>query len=99
MRLVGGLIGAAIAGGVIKCRYESGLLTSLGQTEHQNWIKPLADPRILMSPFTTLPPEVLAVARVQLLHAVGTVLYLCACASLLGLFIMWRLPRFELRKS
>jgi EmrB/QacA subfamily drug resistance transporter len=106
-RMVGGMLGTAIAGTAVRDLYRRGLehaIAAKAGAGGAQWLAELKDPQVLMSAqaaarFTSQADhagvsgeQLLSIARAMLAHAVETSLLMVAVVMVVGCWIVWILP-------
>ncbi|KPY95850.1 Multidrug transporter, partial [Pseudomonas tremae] len=99
LRLVGGLLGTAAMGVLVKLLYVANLQHALTAAGQMQAIARLADPQVLLQHTPKDIDTTLQLARTALAHAVGTGLLICAALGVLALVVLYRLPRVTLYQA
>ncbi|WP_017703041.1 MFS transporter, partial [Pseudomonas syringae] len=99
LRLVGGLLGTAAMGVLVKLLYVANLQHALAAAGQMQAIARLADPQVLLQHTPTDIDTTLQLARTALAQAVGTGLMICAALGVLALVVLYRLPRVTLYQA
>lgn len=100
LRLVGGLLGTATMGVLVKLLYAVNLQRTLLAEARLDALPSLLDPQVLVrSDAAQLPPELLTLARTALAQALGVGLLACGVLALLALWLLYRLPPLRLPAS
>ncbi|KAA8697733.1 Multidrug transporter [Pseudomonas caricapapayae] len=97
LRLVGGLLGTAAMGVLVKVLYVANLQSALPAAGQALALTRLADPQVLLRT-PAHADAALLIARTALAQAVGTGLLICAGLGVLALFALHRLPRITLHQ-
>ncbi|MDE1169399.1 MAG: MFS transporter [Pseudomonas sp.] len=93
LRLVGGLLGTAVMGALIKLLYASHLQQAFAGADVDAELPYYLDPQVLLQTGAAhAQPELLHLARVALAQSVGVGLLLCAALGVLALWLLYRLP-------
>ncbi|WP_032606433.1 MFS transporter [Pseudomonas syringae] len=99
LRLVGGLLGTAAIGVLVKWLYLANLHSALASAGQLQAMPHLVDPQVLLQHLPVSNDATLLLARTALAHAVGTALLLCAGLGVVALFTLYRLPRVTLYQA
>ncbi|KPY29469.1 Multidrug transporter [Pseudomonas syringae pv. papulans] len=98
LRLVGGLLGTAAMGVLVKVLYVTNLQSALNAAGQASALPRLADPQVLLQHTPANVDAALLIARTALAQAVGTGLLTCAGLGVLALLVLHRLPRVTLHQ-
>ncbi|MDU8602818.1 MFS transporter [Pseudomonas syringae] len=98
LRLVGGLLGTAAMGVLVKVLYVANLQSALNAAGQASALPRLADPQVLLQHTPATVDAALLIARTALAQAVGTGLLTCAGLGVLALLVLHRLPRVTLHQ-
>ncbi len=99
LRLVGGLLGTAAMGVLVKLLYIANLQRALTAAGQMQAMPHLADPQALLQHSPADVDATLLLARTALAQAVGTGLMICAALGVLALVVLYRLPRVTLYQA
>ncbi|NVL28586.1 MFS transporter, partial [Pseudomonas syringae pv. actinidiae] len=99
LRLVGGLLGTAAMGVLVKLLYIANLQRALTAAGQMQAMPHLADPKALLQHSPADVDATLLLARTALAQAVGTGLMICAALGVLALVVLYRLPRVTLYQA
>ncbi|KKI26485.1 MULTISPECIES: MFS transporter [Pseudomonas syringae group] len=99
LRLVGGLLGTAAMGVLVKLLYIANLQRALTAAGQIKTMPHLADPQVLLQHSSADVDATLLLARTALAQAVGTGLMICAALGVLALVVLYRLPRVTLYQA
>ncbi|NBA97557.1 MFS transporter [Pseudomonas sp. R5(2019)] len=93
LRLVGGLLGTACMGVLVKLMYAANLQRALLASGQGEALPRLIDPQVLLNPANpAIDSALLDLARAALAQSVGIGLLTCAALGVLALVILYRLP-------
>ncbi|RMR97378.1 hypothetical protein ALP75_204456 [Pseudomonas syringae pv. actinidiae] len=99
LRLVGGLLGTAAMGVLVKLVYIANAQRALTAAGQMQAMPHLADPQALLQHSPADVDATLLLARTALAQAVGTGLMICAALGVLALVVLYRLPRVTLYQA
>jgi len=97
LRLVGGLLGTAVMGVLVKLLYASHLQGAFVAAGHADALPRYIDPQVLLQ--ASDDPVLLHLARQALAQALGSGLLLCAGLGVLALWVLYRLPPLALTRA
>ncbi|NAT39351.1 MFS transporter, partial [Pseudomonas syringae pv. actinidifoliorum] len=99
LRLVGGLLGTAAMGVLVKLLYIANLQRALTAAGQMQAMQRLADPQTLLQHSPADVDATLLLARTALAQSVGTGLLICSALGVLALVVLYRLPRVTLYQA
>lgn len=111
LRMVGGMLGTALAGTLVNHMYVSRVRSALEEGHATQWISQLSDPQILIdnAAQTQLAAQLHAIgqdsgvlieaARVSLVSSIHVVQMLSVVVAVIAVWQMRRLPRLQLRRK
>ncbi|WP_416427589.1 MFS transporter [Pseudomonas sp. App30] len=97
LRLVGGLLGTAVMGVLVKLLYASHLQGAFIAAGQPDALPRFIDPQVLLK--AGGDPALLQLARQALAQALGSGLLLCAGLGVLALWVLYRLPPVALTRA
>ncbi|WP_287810198.1 MFS transporter [Pseudomonas sp.] len=100
LRLVGGLLGTAVMGALVKLLYVVHLRHAFDAIDQGAALAPYLDPQVLLQPGSAHDNgALLALARQALAQGLGTGLLLCAALAAVALWVLMRLPPVALSRA
>lgn len=98
LRLVGGLLGTAIMGALVKWLYLSDLQRALEAAGQSPALARFSDPQVLLQAVQPDSDSALPIARAALAHSLDVGLLLCAALGCMALYVLYRLPAVTLTR-